>query len=138
MSDPKPFDPFDPISAAMGALHGQNLSAAKDARIKQLEADVERMTDEIQVYKEGVTKSDNLFKSIGIHVKDEEWVADGIAQLIDKVHATEEKVKRLTKATDAMHDVITIYSGWIRLPGDDPLRDAFNQVIDAMREADKS
>lgn len=37
MSDPKPFDPFDPISAAMGALHGQNLLAAKDARIKQLE-----------------------------------------------------------------------------------------------------
>jgi hypothetical protein len=37
MSDPKPFDPIDPISAAMGALHGQNLLAAKDARIKQLE-----------------------------------------------------------------------------------------------------
>jgi hypothetical protein len=37
MSDPKPFDPFDPISAAMGALHGQNLLAAKDARIRQLE-----------------------------------------------------------------------------------------------------
>jgi hypothetical protein len=37
MSDPKDFNPFDPISAAMGALHGQNLLAAKDARIKQLE-----------------------------------------------------------------------------------------------------
>jgi hypothetical protein len=44
MSDPKPFDPFDPISAAMGAMHGQNLLAAKDARIKQLEAQVERLT----------------------------------------------------------------------------------------------
>ena len=37
MSDPKPFDPFDPISAAMGAMHGQNLLVAKDARIKKLE-----------------------------------------------------------------------------------------------------
>ena len=46
MSDPKPFDPFDPISAAMGALHGQNLSAAKDARIKQLEERLE-VTEEI-------------------------------------------------------------------------------------------
>jgi hypothetical protein len=45
MSDPKPFDPFDPISAAMGALHGQNLSAAKDARIKQLEERLEGMRE---------------------------------------------------------------------------------------------
>ena len=37
------FNPFDPISAAMGAMHGQNLLAAKDARIKQLEAEVERL-----------------------------------------------------------------------------------------------
>ena len=37
MSDPKDFNPFDPISAAMGAMHGQNLLAAKDARIRQLE-----------------------------------------------------------------------------------------------------
>jgi hypothetical protein len=45
MSDPKPFDPFDPISAAMGALHGQNLSAAKDARIRQLEERLEGMRE---------------------------------------------------------------------------------------------
>jgi hypothetical protein len=32
MSDPKPFDPFDPVSAAMGALHNQNLAAAAEAR----------------------------------------------------------------------------------------------------------
>jgi hypothetical protein len=102
MSDPKPFDPVDPISAAMGALHGQNLSAAKDARIKQLEADVERMTDEIQVYKEGVTKSDNLFKSIGIHVKDEEWVADGITQLIARIRQLEERNETLREAGDAL------------------------------------
>jgi hypothetical protein len=43
MSQPD-FNPFDPISAAMGAMHGQNLLAAKDARIKQLEAEVERLT----------------------------------------------------------------------------------------------
>ena len=45
MSDPKPFDPFDPISAAMGALHGQNLLAAKDARIRQLEERLEGMRE---------------------------------------------------------------------------------------------
>jgi hypothetical protein len=45
MSDPKDFNPFDPISAAMGALHGQNLLAAKDARIKQLEERLEGMRE---------------------------------------------------------------------------------------------
>ena len=45
MSDPKPFNPFDPISAAMGAMHGQNLLAAKDARIKQLEERLEGMRE---------------------------------------------------------------------------------------------
>ena len=45
MSDPKPFDPFDPISAAMGAMHGHNLLAAKDARIKQLEERLEGMRE---------------------------------------------------------------------------------------------
>jgi len=30
-------DPIDPINAAFGALHSQNLLAAKDARIRQLE-----------------------------------------------------------------------------------------------------
>jgi hypothetical protein len=45
MTDPNPFDPFDPISAAMGAMHGQNLLAAKDARIKQLEERLEGMRE---------------------------------------------------------------------------------------------
>ena len=44
MSQPD-FNPFDPISAAMGAMHGQNLSAAKDARIKQLEERLEGMRE---------------------------------------------------------------------------------------------
>jgi hypothetical protein len=44
MSQPD-FDPFDPISAAMGAMHGQNLLAAKDARIKQLEERLEGMRE---------------------------------------------------------------------------------------------
>ena len=39
------FNPFDPISAAMGAMHGQNLLAAKDARIKQLEERLEAMRE---------------------------------------------------------------------------------------------
>jgi hypothetical protein len=45
MSDPKDFNPFDPISAAMGAMHGQNLIAAKDARIRQLEERLEGMRE---------------------------------------------------------------------------------------------
>ncbi len=45
MSDPQPFDPFDPVNAAMGALHGQNLSAAKDARIRQLEERLETLRE---------------------------------------------------------------------------------------------
>ena len=46
MSDPqKPFDPFDPVGAAFGALHNQNLLAAKDARIKQLEERMEAMRE---------------------------------------------------------------------------------------------
>ena len=44
MSQPD-FNPFDPISAAMGAMHGQNLLAAKDARIKQLEERLEAMRE---------------------------------------------------------------------------------------------
>jgi hypothetical protein len=34
MSDPKPFDPFDPISAAMGAMHQGNLLQAEQAKQK--------------------------------------------------------------------------------------------------------
>jgi hypothetical protein len=48
VSDPKPaddFDPFDPIKAAMGAMHGQNLLAAKDARIRQLEERLETLRE---------------------------------------------------------------------------------------------
>ena len=44
MSQPD-FDPFDPISAAMGAMHQGNLLAAKDARIKQLEERLEGMRE---------------------------------------------------------------------------------------------
>ena len=34
MSDPKPFNPFDPISAAMGAMHQGNLLQAEQAKQK--------------------------------------------------------------------------------------------------------
>lgn len=44
MSD-KPFDPFDPVNAAFNTLHGQNLIAAKDARIRQLEERLEGMRE---------------------------------------------------------------------------------------------
>jgi regulator of replication initiation timing len=57
MSDPKDFNPFDPISAAMGAMHGQNLLAAKDARIKQLEQQVESYRAAVMV---GVTENARL------------------------------------------------------------------------------
>jgi hypothetical protein len=38
-------DPLDPINAAFGALHSQNLLAAKDARIRQLEERLEGMRE---------------------------------------------------------------------------------------------
>ena len=38
-------DPLDPINAAFGALHNQNLLAAKDARIKQLEERLEGLRE---------------------------------------------------------------------------------------------
>jgi hypothetical protein len=44
MSQPD-FNPFDPVSAAMGAMHQSNLLAAKDARIKQLEERLEGMRE---------------------------------------------------------------------------------------------
>jgi regulator of replication initiation timing len=56
MSQPD-FNPFDPISAAMGAMHGQNLLAAKDARIKQLEQQVESYRAAVMV---GVTENARL------------------------------------------------------------------------------
>ena len=45
MSDPKPFDPFDPVGAAMAAMHQANLLAAKDARILQLEERLETLRE---------------------------------------------------------------------------------------------
>jgi hypothetical protein len=45
MSDPQPFDPFDPVNAAFNALHGQNLAAAKDSRIRQLEERLETLRE---------------------------------------------------------------------------------------------
>jgi hypothetical protein len=45
MSDPKPFDPFDPVNAAFNALHGQNLAAAQAARIRQLEERLETVRE---------------------------------------------------------------------------------------------
>lgn len=38
-------DPLDPINAAFGALNAQNLLAAKDARIRQLEERLEAMRE---------------------------------------------------------------------------------------------
>ena len=36
MSDPKPFDPFDPVNMAMRSLHQGNLLAAKEAKEKNI------------------------------------------------------------------------------------------------------
>ena len=38
-------DPFDPVSMAMRNLHNQNLLAAKDARIRQLEERLETLRE---------------------------------------------------------------------------------------------
>ncbi len=44
-------DPYDPIEAAFRNLNNANLLAAKDARIRQLEAEVERLTNELNYRK---------------------------------------------------------------------------------------
>lgn len=44
MSD-KPFDPFDPVEAAMRAMQQGNMLSAKDARIRQLEERVEALRE---------------------------------------------------------------------------------------------
>jgi len=41
-------DPFDPVNMAMRNLHNQNLLAAKDARIRQLEERLETLLDAIE------------------------------------------------------------------------------------------
>jgi outer membrane murein-binding lipoprotein Lpp len=92
----------DPIDDAFKSLHQGNLLAAKDARIRQLEAEVERLNEDIKVYKEGVQKSDNLFKSIGINVKDDEWVADGITQLNARTKQLEERLEGMREAGDEL------------------------------------
>jgi len=38
-------DPFDPVNMAMRTLHNQNLLAAKDARIRQLEERLEALRE---------------------------------------------------------------------------------------------
>ncbi len=38
-------DPFDPVNMAMRNLHNQNLLAAKDARIRQLEERLETLRE---------------------------------------------------------------------------------------------
>ena len=38
-------DPFDPVNAAMRNLHNQNLLAAKEARIRQLEERLETLRE---------------------------------------------------------------------------------------------
>ncbi len=44
MSQPD-FDPFDPVNMAMRNLHNQNLLAAKEARIRQLEERLETLRE---------------------------------------------------------------------------------------------
>lgn len=41
----KPFDPFDPVEAAMRAMQQGNMLSAKDARIRQLEERVEALRE---------------------------------------------------------------------------------------------
>lgn len=86
-----------------------------------LKAEVERLTADIKVYKEGVMKSDNLFQSIGIFVKDEEWVSDGITQLIERANKAEADVERLTalnKKIMATADVIDANNQRLTKAGD--------------------
>ena len=50
MSNPKPaddFDPFDPVNAAMRAMHQGNMLDAKDAQIVNLKAEVAALRKEL-------------------------------------------------------------------------------------------
>ena len=46
MSQPE-FNPFDPVSAVMGAMHQGNMLAAKDAQIANLKAEVAALRKEL-------------------------------------------------------------------------------------------
>lgn len=50
------FDPFDPVSAAMGALHQGNLLAAKEAQISNLKAELTNCKSEADQLKAEVER----------------------------------------------------------------------------------
>ena len=84
MSQPD-FDPFDPISAAMGAMHGQNLLAAKDARIKQLQ---HKLKETEELLKETQENSAS-FEKFGWDNK-------------DRIKQLEERLEAMREAGDAI------------------------------------
>lgn len=55
-----PIDPFDPVNMAMRALHQGNLNAAKDARIKSLEdnLDLARETNNEQFWADACKRAE--------------------------------------------------------------------------------
>lgn len=89
MSD-KPFDPFDPVNAAFNSLHGQNLSAAKDARIKSLEDSLAlaRETNNEQFWadacKAAEARSENQAKTIG----ELRYAGDELARVMEDILGT--------------------------------------------------
>ena len=92
------------------------------------------MSEQVRFKIEGCKVNPDLVSICITFVKDEngEYVRyEDYARLKDEV-------ERLRKAGDAMADAIEIYRGWIRLPGDEPLREAFNRVIEAMKEGKPS
>ena len=69
-------DPFDPVNMAMRNLHNQNLLAAKDARIRQLEDELKEIEE---LLKDTQENSASFEKS--------NWAnADRIKQLVEHIY----------------------------------------------------
>jgi predicted RNase H-like nuclease (RuvC/YqgF family) len=89
----------DPIDDAFKALHQGNLLAAKDARIKQLEAEVERLT----AFTTRTIIPNELLKAEVERLKNNcDYLDTKLDEELEKSAMLCGQVERLTKAGDAM------------------------------------
>ena len=94
-----------------------------DMAVAACEAEIQKLQEE-----------NARLKAVDIVVQATASVGKTPVLYLAEIDRLEAENARLRKATDAMADAIEIYRGWIRLPGDEPLRDAFNRVISIMQE----
>ena len=81
------FNPFDPISAAMGAMHGQNLLAAKDARIKSLEEslDLARKTNNEQFWADTCRSAEKRCENQAQTIGELRHAGDQLARVMEDI-----------------------------------------------------